>query len=106
LEGALGEDADGTGIPCYHTLVDYVAKLDLVDEGPLEVHKYLSTCKVLDEGFANVQVLVLVEDPTTSIINYFVTEKKEQCKEPQESPKVSCTPWVSTVSLAFSLSQF
>jgi hypothetical protein len=69
LQVTLGEDPDGTGIPVYHTLVDYVVEnQDLASDAPLQVRKCFTTGFLLEEGFANVKVLVLLEDPTTSIL--------------------------------------
>ena len=68
LQVTLGEDLDGAGIPVYHAIVDYVVESPTVDEEPLQVRKCFTTEKLLEEGFANVEVLFLVQDPTTSIL--------------------------------------
>jgi hypothetical protein len=84
-----------------YTLVDYVAELDWLKQGALQVHKCFSMCKLLDKGFANKQVLVLVETPMTLILmNGFVTKKKkEQCKEQQEPPSLMYTAFFSVVGI-------
>jgi hypothetical protein len=88
LQVTLGEDPDGTGIPIYHTLVDYVVETDSVEEQhPMQVRKCFSTRKLFEEGFANVEVLVLLEDPTKSILMVdYIQEKNERNKQQLEPP--------------------
>ena len=96
LQVTLGEASDGTGIPVYHALVDYVVERKaLLEEGeeedvttvedPLQVRKCFATRKLLEEGFANVQVLVLKEDPTTSILyEDYLLDKRDWERQIQE----------------------
>ncbi len=92
LQVTLGEDPDGTGIPVYHTLVDYVVESDEVDDEPLQVRKCFATGKLLEEGFANVEVLVLVEDPTTSILmDDFLLDQNERTQKQMEPPDMIYT---------------
>jgi hypothetical protein len=87
LQLTLGEDNLGTGIPVYHAIVDYVVEGD-VDGEPLQIRKVFSTKKLLEEGFANVEVLVLTDDPTTAILmDDFLELKKDQDK--QETPSLT-----------------
>jgi hypothetical protein len=87
LQVTLGEDNLGTGIPVYHAIVDFVVEGDIDDE-PLQIRKVFSTKKLLEEGFANVEVLVLTEDPTTAILmEDFLELKKDQDK--QERPSLT-----------------
>jgi hypothetical protein len=87
LQVTLGEDNLGTGIPVYHAVVDYVVEGD-VDNEPLQIRKVFSTKKLLEEGFANVEVLVLTEDPTTAILmEDFLELKKDEDK--QEIPNLT-----------------
>lgn len=89
LQVTLGEDADGTGIPIYHALVDYVVSSSDPEEEPLQVRKCFSTAKLLEEGFANVEVLVLVDDPTTSILmDDFVLSQTDRVKQQMEPPSL------------------
>lgn len=67
LQISLGEDHLGTGIPVYYALVDYVVEAE-AKEDHLQIRKVFSSKKLLDEGFANVEVLFLDEDPTTAIL--------------------------------------
>lgn len=67
-----------TGIPVYHVVIDYVLEGDDVDSEPIQVRKVFCTKKLLEEGFANVEVLVLYDDPTTAILmEDYVRQKKE-----------------------------
>lgn len=101
LSMKVGEDQDGTGIPVYLVLVDYVVEcydptqtevitnnLDYKDgvikdqpqKGePIQIRKCFHTNKWFESGFANIEVLVLVSDPTTSMIyGDYLLEKREQ----------------------------
>lgn len=99
LQVTLGEDPDGTGIPVYHTLVDYVVESNDVDEEPLQVRKCFATGKLLEEGFANVEVLVLVEDPTTSILlEDFLLEMHERAQRQLQKPDVVYTILVYVIA--------
>jgi hypothetical protein len=108
LEVSLGEDADGTGIPVYLALIDYVvefhdgeADLEIkynsqsLTEGvitstategngqPMQIRKCFYTNKLLTEGFANVKILCLSKDPTASILyEDYILDKKQ--KLPQD----------------------
>jgi hypothetical protein len=90
LQVTLGQDPDGTGIPIYHTLVDYVVESSIIggeDEHPMQVRKCFSTRKLLEEGFANVEVLVLMEDPTKSILmDDYIQDKLARNKQQHEPP--------------------
>lgn len=127
LDVTVGESADGTGIPVYLALIDYVvecydpdedtAKLVLQDklkhpsspprEGKtstekfkkgvvfspssaaadkhLQIRKCFYTNKLLDVGFANVKVLCLVEDPTTSELWEDYLHQRRQRKKPADN---------------------
>lgn len=87
LQLTLGEDHLGTGIPVYHAVIDYVVEND-VDGEPLQIRKIFSTKKLLEEGFANVEVLVLSDEPTAAILMVdFIERKKESDK--QETPSLT-----------------
>ena len=89
LQLTLGEDNLGTGIPVYHAVIDYVVEGD-VDGEPLQIRKVFSTNKLLEEGFANVEVLVLTDDPTTAILmEDFLEQKKDQEKLARDSPSMA-----------------
>lgn len=85
LQVTLGEDNLGTGIPVYHAVVDYVVSDNETGKEPLQIRKCFTSKKLLDEGFANVEILVLSDDPTTAILlEDFYEQKKEQ--EAQSPP--------------------
>lgn len=96
LQVSLGEDPDGTGIPVYHTLVDYVVENeDDPDEDPLQIRKCFTTRHLLQEGFANVKVLVLLEDATTSILmEDFVQDRWTRSMQKLEPPDMIYTTMV------------
>lgn len=66
----------------YHAIVDFVVENDDIDGEPVQVRKCFSTKKLLEEGFANVQVVVLYDDPTMAILmEDFLAQKKEQATQ-------------------------
>ena len=65
LQSSLGQDLDGTGIPTYNAVIDYVVQFS---EHPVQVRKCFQTRHLLQEGFANIELLVLAEDPTMSVL--------------------------------------
>ena len=77
LQVSLGEDVLGTGIPVYYALVDYVVEGES-DEDHMQVRKVFSCRKLLEEGFANVEVLYLTDDPTTAILMEDFLDQKEE----------------------------
>ena len=104
LSVSVGQDADGTGIPVYLALIDYVVecydptetiafvnntdykdgvvKDQPIKGEPVQIRKCFHTNRWLESGFANVQVLVLVRDPTSSMLyDDYVREKRER-KDP------------------------
>jgi hypothetical protein len=118
LEVKLGEDADGTGIPVYLALIDYVVEYydpDDVDtiklipqkasdvettfsEGVVlqqdsnaqkdkhvQIRKCFYTNRLLEEGFANIKILCLVSDPTTSMLYADYKEEQRQHKQPPDA---------------------
>jgi hypothetical protein len=85
LQVTLGEDSLGTGIPVYHAVVDYVVTDGATNHEPLQIRKCFTTKNLLEEGFANVQILVLSDDPTRAILlEDFYEQKKE--RESQRPP--------------------
>lgn len=101
LSVTVGEDADGTGIPVYLALIDYVVecynptetiafvnntdykdgvvKDQPIKGEPVQIRKCFITDRWLESGFANVQILVLVSDPTSSMLyDDYVREKRER----------------------------
>jgi hypothetical protein len=85
LQVSLGEDILGTGIPVYYAVIDYVVAGD-TDEDHIQVRKVFTSKKLLEEGFANVEVLYLTDDPTTAILmDEFLDQKKEGENQSQSS---------------------
>jgi hypothetical protein len=66
LHVSMGEmDSLGTGIPTYVAVIDYMLEKD---HDSIQIRKHFATQKRLEEGFANVEILVLPEEPTNSVI--------------------------------------
>jgi hypothetical protein len=72
LQVSVGHDPDGTGIPMYNAVIDYVvqgtADDDDVKKPMIQVRKCFQTRYLLQEGFANIELLVLAQDPTISVL--------------------------------------
>jgi hypothetical protein len=68
LHVSMGEmDSLGTGIPTYMAVIDYmIEKQD--QQKSIQIRKHFATQQRLCEGFANVEILVLPEEPTNSVI--------------------------------------
>jgi hypothetical protein len=79
LQVTVGEDSDGTRIPVYHALIDYiVADTEL----PIQVRKSFQSKCLLEKGFANVELLVLSDDPTMAVLlEDYLTAVKEKEEE-------------------------
>lgn len=84
LQVSLGEDILGTGIPVYYAVVDFVVEGD-TDEDHIQVRKIFTSKKLLEEGFANVEVLYLTNDPTTAILLEDLLDQKKE-RESQAPP--------------------
>ena len=99
LQVSLGEDILGTGIPVYYALIDFVVAGD-TDEEHIQVRKVFTSKKLLEEGFANVEVLYLTNDPTTAIlIDDFLDQKEERDLESLSPPSTAYNVLIYTVSL-------
>jgi hypothetical protein len=69
LHVSLGEmDSLGTGIPTYVAVIDYMLEKQGADQDSIQIRKHFATQQRLQEGFANVEILVLPEEPTNSVI--------------------------------------
>eukprot|EP00536_Pseudo-nitzschia_multiseries_P008257 jgi/Psemu1/325124/estExt_fgenesh1_pg.C_2080004 len=97
LQVSLGEDILGTGIPVYYALVDFVAKGD-TDEDHIQVRKVFTSKKILEEGFANVEVLYLTNDPTIAILMDDLLDQKSE-RETQAPPSTTYFVVIYVVSV-------
>jgi len=89
---SLGEDILGTGIPVYYALIDYVVEGE-TDQEHIQVRKVFASKKLLEEGFANVEVLYLLDDPTIAILmDDFVAQTKERDNQSNQSPTNNVVP--------------
>lgn len=74
LHVSIGEmDSLGMGIPTYVAVIDYMIDKQGVDgdqdhSTSIQIRKHFATQQRLCEGFANVEILVLPEEPTNSVI--------------------------------------
>ena len=68
---------DTPGIPAYHAIIDYIYEHD---GNTFQVRKSFTTEKLLEEGFANVWLLVLPFEPTSGILqdDWEARYKREQ----------------------------
>lgn len=135
LEVTVGEDADGTGIPVYLALIDYVVEyydpdIDTVkflpqksNEGNtnfsegvvlppdtnttkdnhVQVRKCFYTNRLLEEGFANVKVICLFSDPTTSMLYDDYLQERRQLKKPDDAIVLYLVYAIATTLIVTSL---
>ncbi len=97
LQVSLGEDTLGTGIPVYYAVIDFVVQGDTDDEH-IQVRKIFSSKKLIEEGFANVQVVYLKDDPTTAILLDDLHDQKEE-RDSESSPSTTMNAALYFVSL-------
>ena len=104
LQVSLGEDTLGTGIPVYYAVIDFVVEGD-TDEEHMQVRKIFTSKKLIEEGFANVEVMYLVDDPTTAILmDDLLDQKKERDLESQSGTEYNGTIYfLSVLLVVFSL---
>lgn len=62
----LRTDNDG-GFPTYTAVIDYIIEREQTHES-IQIRKHFETQQALEQGFANVELLVLSEEPTHSIL--------------------------------------
>jgi hypothetical protein len=68
-EVSIEDDSLGTGIPTYHALIDYIITVRReAEQARIQVRKSFQTQHLLQQGFANVELLVLPEEPTSSVL--------------------------------------
>ena len=68
-EVSIEDDSLGTGIPTYNALIDYIITVRRkADTARIQVRKSFQTQHLLQQGFANVELLVLPEEPTSSVL--------------------------------------
>jgi len=73
----------GDGIPIYRSVIDYM----LADVEETQVRKEFQTQDHLEEGFANVEILVLPSDPTSGVLKRDWEQEYEEFLESQERRK-------------------
>ncbi|CAB9517468.1 expressed unknown protein [Seminavis robusta] len=64
-EVSIEDDQDGSGVPQYFAIIDYFINRDA---SRIQVRKAFQTQHLLQQGFANVELLVLPEEPTSSVL--------------------------------------
>ena len=104
LQVSLGEDSLGTGIPVYYAVVDFVAQ-GASDEEHIQVRKVFTSKSLLEEGFANVEVMYLVDDPTTAVLmEDFLDQKRNGEFEAPPTNEYSVAIYIlSLLLIGFSL---
>ena len=60
-------DSMGYKIPTYTAVIDYMVESEKTNES-IQIRKHFETQQVLEQGFGNVELLVLPEEPTHSIL--------------------------------------
>ena len=60
-------DSMGYGIPTYTAVIDYMIESEKTNES-IQIRKQFETLQALEQGFANVELLVLPDEPTHSIL--------------------------------------
>lgn len=98
LQVSVEEDSLGTGIPTYKAVIDYT--LNGGSQETIQVRKHFETQRLLEQGFANVEILVLPEEPTYSVLREDYYQQVEEHKEDEEEALIRQT-WCKRLSMAF-----
>jgi hypothetical protein len=68
-EVSIEDDQDGSGVPQYFAIIDYfITVRSKAEASRIQVRKAFQTQNLLQQGFANVELLVLPEEPTSSVL--------------------------------------
>jgi hypothetical protein len=81
------DDEVGVGEPKYTAVIDYVIEREQTHES-IQIRKHFDTQQFLEQGFANVELLVLPEEPTHSILKEDFERKLHQEVLVQEYEKL------------------
>jgi len=73
------DDSLGTGIPTYKAVIDYMVENE--HNNSVQIRKHFETQNPLEEGFANVDLLVLPTEPTHSVL------REDWAKEVEDQQK-------------------
>ena len=98
LEVSVEEDSLGTGIPTYRAVIDYV--VDGGAQETIQVRKHFETQNLLTQGFSNVEILVLPEEPTYSVLREDFQQQVEEHKEDEMEAFIR-HPWCKRLSMTF-----
>jgi hypothetical protein len=97
LQVSVADDAMGMGIPTYKAVIDYMVPPD----NSIQIRKHFETQHLLQEGFANVELLVLPEEPTHSVLREdWQKEFEEQVRE-ERTPHCYKSSTAKRLSMAF-----
>jgi len=100
LEVSVEEDSLGTGIPTYKAVIDYMVKPSSSTKNTVQVRKHFETQQLLQEGFANVEILVLPQEPTYSVLREEFQQQVEEHKEDEQEAFIRQN-WCKRISMAF-----
>ena len=76
-------DSFGMGIPTYTAVIDYMVESEKSHE-TIQIRKQFETQHALEQGFSNVELLVLPDEPTHSILRDDFEQQVQQEKQVQQ----------------------
>ncbi|GAX17985.1 hypothetical protein FisN_18Hh198 [Fistulifera solaris] len=100
LQVSVEEDAMGSGLPTYRAVIDYMVNSP-VGDNKIQVRKHFATQHLLEQGFANVEILVIPQEPTSSVLKEVFQQQVEDQKEDEQEALIRPT-FCKRLSMTFS----
>jgi hypothetical protein len=97
LHVSVEDDSMGMGIPTYKAVIDYMVPPD----NAIQIRKHFETQHLLQEGFANVELLVLPTEPTHSVLKEDWQKEFEEQIQEERTPSCYKSSTAKRVSVAF-----
>lgn len=101
LQVSVEEDAMGSGLPTYRAVIDYMVDSPDAGANKIQVRKYFETQHLLEQGFANVEILVIPQEPTSSVLKEVYQQQVEEHKEDEQEALIRPT-FCKRISMTFS----
>ena len=101
LQVSVEEDVMGSGLPTYRAVIDYMVDSPVGGDNKIQVRKHFETQHLLEQGFANVEILVIPQEPTSSVLKEVYQQQVEELKEDEQEALIRPT-FCKRISMTFS----
>lgn len=99
LQVSVVDSFGGSTLPTYKAVIDYMVDSKQTQER-IQVRKHFETQHMLEEGFANVELLVLPDEPTYSVLREDYNQQIEDQKEDEQESFIPPS-YCKRISMAF-----